>query len=80
MRRAGATPSTQRNRTSHRETAKQRFNFISKKSKIKTNIQIKTCIFILKTISNYAIILRRKEYPIRGIKKLWTLDIRTTIS
>lgn len=73
MRRAGATQSTQHNRTSHRETAKQRSNFISKKSKIKTNIQIKTYVFILKTISNYAIILHRKE-PHTGYKK--TMDFR----
>ena len=73
MRRAGATPSTQHNRISHRETSKQLPNFISKKSKIKTNIQIKTCIFILKTISNCAIILHRKEFPYEGIKNygLW---------
>ena len=73
MRRAGATPSTQHNRTSHRETAKQRSNFISKKSKIKTNIQIKTYVFILKTISNCVIILRRKEHP-TGYKKI--MDFR----
>ena len=68
MRRAGATPSTQHNRTADRETAKQLPNYITKKTKIKTNIQIKTCVFILKTISNCAIILHRKEFPYDGIK------------